>query len=196
MTSRRRLLAAAIGAVVGLCAVGAVVALTDDGDDVDGEFVLDQPGVYSEPVTTIDQSGEPLPDVELRDADGQPVALRSFTGKPLVINIWYTNCPPCARELRDFADVSRELGDSVQFVGVDPVDDADEMLAFAAERGVEYPLLLDSEGELVTRAGVAVFPTTLFVSPDGRIVRQTSAIEADDLRQTIAEYLVPGDPPD
>jgi peroxiredoxin len=184
---RRRLLAAAIGAVVGLCAVGAVVALTGNSDDVDGEFVLDQPGVYSEPVTTIDQSGEPLPDVELRDADGQRVALHSFTGKPLVINIWYVNCPPCARELRDFADVSRELGDSVQFVGVDPVDDADEMLAFAAERGVEYPLLLDSDGELVTRAGVAVFPTTLFVSPDGRIVHQTSAIEADDLRRTIAE---------
>ena len=184
---RRRLLAAATGVVIGLCAVGAVVALTGDGDDVDGEFVLDQPGVYSEPVTTIDQSGKPLPDVELRDGDGQPVALRSFTGKPLVINIWYTNCPPCARELRDFADVSRELGDSVQFVGVDPVDDADEMLAFAAERGVEYPLLLDSDGELVTLAGVAVFPTTLFVSADGRIVHQTSAISADDLRSTIAD---------
>ena len=193
---RRRLIAAAAGVVLGLCAVGAVIALTGDGDDVDGEFVLDQPGVYSEPVTTIDQSDKPLPDVELLDADGQPVALRSFIGKPLVINIWYTNCPPCARELRDFADVSRELGDSVQFVGVDPVDDADQMLAFAAERGVEYPLLLDSEGELVTQAGVAVFPTTLFVSPDGRIVHQRGAIEADDLRQTIAKYLVPGTPVD
>jgi peroxiredoxin len=184
---RRRLLAAAVGVVLGLCAVGVVVALTGDGDDVDGEFVLDQPGVYSEPVTTIDQSGKQLPDVELRDVDGEAVALHSFTGKPLVINIWYANCPPCARELRDFADVSRELSDSVQFIGVDPVDDADRMLAFASERGVEYPLLRDSNGELVTRADVAVFPTTLFVSPDGRIVHQTGAIEADDLRQTIAE---------
>ena len=190
MTSRQRLLAAATGVVIGLCAVGAVVALTGDGDDVDGEFVLDQPGVFSEPVTTVDQSGKPLPDVELRDADGQPVALHSFTGKPLVINIWYTNCPPCARELRDFADVSRDLGDSVQFVGVDPVDGADQMQSFAAERGVEYPLLLDSDGELVTEAGVAVFPTTLFVSPDGRIVHQTGAISADDLRSAIAEHLV------
>ncbi|HEX6656836.1 MAG TPA: TlpA disulfide reductase family protein, partial [Ilumatobacter sp.] len=139
ISRRRRFIAAVVGVGIGLLTVGAVVALTSDGDDVDGEFVLDQPGAYSEPVTTIDQSGKPLPDVELRDADGQPVALHSFTGKPLVINIWYTNCPPCARELRDFADVSRELGDSVQFVGVDPVDEADQMQAFAAERGVEYP---------------------------------------------------------
>jgi peroxiredoxin len=121
-------------------------------------------------VTTIDQTGKPLPDVELSDSDGQPVALRSFRGKPLVINIWYSTCVPCARELRDFAEVSGELGDSVQFVGVDPVDDAGKMLAFAADRGVDYPLLLDTDGKLITAAEVAAFPTTLFVSADGRIV--------------------------
>jgi peroxiredoxin len=187
MTSRRRLLAAAVGVVLGLCVVGAVLALTGDDGGVDGEAALDQPGVYSEPVTTIDQSGKPLPDVELSDAHGQPVALRSFNGKPTVINIWYSTCVPCARELRDFAEVSKELGDSVQFVGVDPVDDATKMLAFAAERGVDYPLLLDTDGKLITGAEVAIFPTTLFVSADGRIIHQTSAIKADDLRATIAD---------
>ncbi|HZB42516.1 MAG TPA: TlpA disulfide reductase family protein [Ilumatobacter sp.] len=187
MSSRRRLLAAVAGVALGLCGVGALMAFTGDDDDVDGEFVLDQPGIYPEPVTTIDQSGKPLPDIELQDANGQPVRLHSFTGEPLVINIWYSTCVPCARELRDFADVSDELGDSVQFVGVDPVDETDTMLAFAAERGVKYPLLRDADGELITSALVAIFPTTLFVSPDGRIVHQTGAIGADDLRRTIAD---------
>jgi peroxiredoxin len=185
----RRVVAACVGVLIGLAIVGGVLALTRDDGGVDGTFVLDDPGVYSEPVTTLDQSGKPLPDVKLEDADGQPIALRSFAGKPLVINIWYSTCAPCARELRDFADVSRELGDAVQFVGVDPVDNADKMLAFADARGVEYPLLLDSDGELITKADVAAFPTTLFVSPDGQIVHQTSAIEADDLREAIARYL-------
>jgi peroxiredoxin len=185
----RRVVAACVGVLIGLAIVGGVLALTRDDGGVDGTFVLDDPGVYSEPVTTLDQSGKPLPDVQLEDADGQPIALRSFAGKPLVINIWYSTCAPCARELRDFADVSRELGDSVQFVGVDPVDNADKMQAFADARGVEYPLLLDSDGELITKADVAAFPTTLFVSPDGQIVHQTSAIEADDLREAIARYL-------
>jgi len=189
MSTRRRVIAALVGVVIGLGVVGGVLALTRDDDDVDGTFVLDQPGVYSEPVTTLDQSGKPLPDVQLSDADGQPVALESFVGKPLVINIWYSTCFPCARELRDFADVSRELGDAVQFVGVDPVDDAAKMQEFADARGVEYPLLMDSDGQLVTKADVAAFPTTLFVSPDGEIVHQTNAIGAGDLRQAIDEYL-------
>jgi peroxiredoxin len=97
---------------------------------------------------------------------------------------------PCARELRDFAEVSAEYDGRVQFVGVDPVDDADTMNAFAAERGVEYPLLLDSEGKFVTAVSIAAFPTTLFVSADGAILRQTNAIEADDLRATIDELLI------
>ena len=37
---RRRLLAAVVGFLLGLCVVGAVIALTGDDDDVDGEFVL------------------------------------------------------------------------------------------------------------------------------------------------------------
>ena len=187
---RRRQIAAVVGVVIGLAIVGGALALTRDGDDVDGTFVLDQPGIYGEPVTTIDQSGKQLPDAQLSDAGGQPVALRSMLGKPLVINIWYSSCVPCARELRDFADVSREVGTSVQFVGVNPVDDAAKMQEFADARGVDYPLLLDRSGDLLTKAGVAAFPTTLFVSPDGEIVHQTSAIEADDLRQAIQEYLV------
>jgi len=185
----RRVIAACVGVVIGLGIVGGVLALTRDDDGVDGTFVLDDPGVYSEPVTTLDQSGKSLPDVQLKDDAGQPVALRSFAGKPLVINIWYSTCAPCARELRDFADVSRELGDSVQFVGVDPVDSVDKMRAFADARGVEYPLLMDSDGKLITQADVAAFPTTLFVSPEGVIVHQTSAIEADELRQAIVKYL-------
>ena len=164
-----------------------MIALDDDQPDVDGEFVLDQPGVYSEPVATVDATGDPLPDLELPDADGQMVALRSFEGTPLIVNVWYSSCVPCARELRDFAEVSAELGDSVQFLGVDPVDDADTMVAFAAERGVEYPLLLDNVGEFVTGVDISAFPTTLFVSPEGRILHQTNAIEADDLRATIGE---------
>lgn len=31
--------------------------------------------------------------------DGQPQAMRSFRGKPLLLNFWATWCPPCVEEL-------------------------------------------------------------------------------------------------
>ena len=43
--------------------------------------------------------GTELPELSLRNAGGQPVALHSYRGKPLVINIWATWCPPCRREM-------------------------------------------------------------------------------------------------
>ena len=58
----------------------------------------------------------------------------------MVVNLWYSTCPPCARELTYFAAVEAELGDDVRFVGVNPLDDVDEMQQFAADRGVDYEL--------------------------------------------------------
>jgi peroxiredoxin len=178
------------GVALGLLGVGAVIALSDDAPQVDGEFVLEQPGIYSEPIATIPATGDTLPDVELVDASGQSVSLDEFAGTPLVVNVWYSTCAPCARELRDFAEVSAEYGDLVQFVGIDPIDDVEAMLAFADARGVAYPLLRDPDQRFVADVPIVAYPTTLFVTPQGVVVRQTNAITADELRASIDELIL------
>jgi peroxiredoxin len=187
MVARRHVIAAAAGFGAALLAVGAVIAFTDTRPDVDGEFVLDEPGIYTQPTEVADLTGDPLPDVELVDPDGESVSLQAYSGRPMVINVWYSSCPPCAAELRDFAEVSAEHAGHLQFVGVNPFDDADTMVEFAHERGVEYPLLRDTAREFVVDVPITSFPTTLFVSADGRVVHQTNAIDADGLRAAIAE---------
>jgi peroxiredoxin len=186
---RRRLaLAATFGVVIASLAVAVVLAVAGDGEPAtDGEFVLDQPGIYQEPVVTVELHGQALPAVVLSDAEGVPRPLAAFAGQPLVVNMWYSDCPPCAAELRDFAEVSAELAGDVQFVGINPQDDAATMLEFAGARGVEYPLLLDPQLRFVTAVPITAYPTTLFVSADGVIVHQTNAIDADELRATIEE---------
>jgi hypothetical protein len=89
--------------------------------------------------------------------------------------------------VRDFAAVQAEVGDKVEFVGINPLDDTDTMLAFTEARGVRYRLLRDPSKEWVTELLVGVYPTTLFVSPDGVILRQTTTLDDDDLREIIAE---------
>ena len=81
----------------------------------------------------------------------------------MVVNLWYSTCPPCARELVDFAAVHDQLGDAVRFVGVNPLDSAAEMDRFAADRGVDYELLRDPDSVLADQVGAVTYPVTLFV---------------------------------
>lgn len=190
MADRRALVVAtACGVAAAVVTVAVAVAVADDGPGVDGEFVLDQPGVFQEPIDDLNQSvaGTSLPDVALVALDDTEVSLGDYAGQPLVVNLWYSACAPCARELRDFADVHAEVGDRVQFVGVNPYDERDRMVEFAGERGVTYDLLRDSDFSLANELGVALYPVTLFVDADGRIVSQTGEIDAAGLRATIAE---------
>ena len=172
-------------------AVGAAVliwsaTIADDGDDV---IQLDEPGEYVDPaVSNPPNSGEQLPDVELTDVDGSAVRLVT-DGRPMVVNLWYSNCPPCARELTYFAAVESDVGDGIRFVGVNPLDDADEMRRFAAERGVDYELLLDHDGQLDEQLRIVQYPVTLFVSADGEIVAQAGPLNEAELRQHVAELL-------
>ena len=190
-----RLASIAIVAIAGTAAAVGVLAAFGGGDDpaVDGEFVLDEPGIFEQPLDDVndDRSGERLPDVELSDINGSAVALDAYRGAPLVVNFWFSRCAPCRRELREFATVHDEVGERIQFVGVDPFDTVDAMQRFAEDRGVTYDLLRDTGDHddrlLADELGIVGYPVTLFVDADGRILRQTGEIDAEGLRGAIEE---------
>ena len=182
------LAAVAAGAAATISIVGGVwlAAALDDTPAIDGEFVLDERGVFQQPSEEVngDSTGRRLPSIPLLDGDGDEVELASYGGRPLVINFWFSNCAPCRRELSDFATVHAEVGDTVQFVGIDPFDTPEAMVRFAEERGVTYDLLRD-DGSLSNELGIVGYPVTLFVSADGEILRQTGEIDAETLRSLV-----------
>jgi len=192
--SRAPLTALVTVAALVLVVGGAIVwsrFVADDGASADDEIRLDAPGEYTEPggPTNPPLPTDELPDVELVAADGSSVRLGEDVGdgRPMVVNLWYSTCPPCARELGDFAAVDGELGDQVRFVGINPFDTPAAMERFAADRGVEYELLRDPEFAFADELRVVAYPVTLFVDADGRILGRTGPIDEDELRDEIAE---------
>jgi peroxiredoxin len=135
-----------------------------------------------------DVRGEPFPDVVLIDGAGNEVTTADLLGEPLVVNLWYSTCPPCAKELPDFAEVDAETDDA-RFIGVNTLDSLEVMERFAAERGVEYDLFRDEYADLANAIGATAMPITLFVTSDGTIVEQTGVLDADELRAKIADLL-------
>lgn len=179
---------AVAGVSVVLIAVGAVIWSRVVAGQDRADAVLDEPGndVLPDLVTNPPLAEAPLPDVDLVDADGNDVRLVS-DGRPMIVNLWYSQCAPCARELTDFAVVDRELGDVVRFVGVNPQDTATKMASFAHDRGVTYELLRDRRGQFAEALDVVSYPVTLFIGPNGVVVDSTGPLDATELRRRIGE---------
>lgn len=190
----RRAITWALCAAVIAVAVTVVLVerLTRDDAEYDTFVELDEPGFFTEPadVGNPDVTGTALPQVTFEDHDGTARTLDEFRGTPLVVNLWYKNCPPCARELGDFAAVDTELqaaGVAVQFIGLNPMDSAETMVEFATDRGVQYELWRDTERNFGVEIGAVLYPVTLYVDADGRVIKQTGETNADELRATIAD---------
>ena len=139
--------------------------------------------------TNSDVTGSTLPDVNVSDMDGNEVPVSSFVGEPLVVNFWFSTCPPCAKELPDFADVHQQRSDEVRFIGVNPIDSVEVMEDFAGERGVDYELYRDDLAEFTDGIGAAAFPVTIFVNSDGEIVDQTGVLDTAQLHVKIDELM-------
>lgn len=184
-----------LGSLLVAVAVIAVFAWTQRPDGSDDRTLdarlADPSAVITYPTDGLGNdavAGEALPMVTLHDGDGTEVSTSDLLGEPMVVNLWYSTCAPCATELPEFATVDSET-DDVRFVGVNPIDSIDVMERFAGERGVEYALYRDDRSDLIDELGVVAFPVTLFVTSDGTIVEQTGALDADELRAKIAGLL-------
>jgi thiol-disulfide isomerase/thioredoxin len=135
------------------------------------------------------RSPSPLPDVTVSDLAGQAVPLRSLIGQPLLINYWYSNCPPCKEEMPALAAVAVEYAGRVRFVGINPRDDAATARSVAAERGTTYEQLLDRTNRSVDAFALTGFPSTVLVDDRGNVLAVVrSAQTAGELRALIEEH--------
>ncbi len=190
----RRLPRTAVVVFAGTLALSAVAGYALSRLNDDDTVVVSESGVYDQPqsiATAPSLSGDRLPDVVLQDLAGNQVSSASLLGQPLVVNFWFSTCPPCTKELPEFAAVHAALGDTVRFVGVNHFDPAETAARFARDRGVNYELLLDGSSALVTELELPAFPATIFVAPDGTIVElHQGELDAAELTAAIEEFLL------
>jgi thiol-disulfide isomerase/thioredoxin len=112
----------------------------------------------------------PLPDIALSSLEGASVRIPDFRGRPVVINIWATWCPPCRRELPVLRDAQARCGDVV-FVFADQGETADTIRAHLASQSLAlHNVLLDTRFELSRQTKARAYPTTLFFNAHGHLV--------------------------
>jgi thiol-disulfide isomerase/thioredoxin len=111
-----------------------------------------------------------LPDLALSRLEGGQANLAEFVGKPTVVNLWATWCPPCVREMPMLQRAQLD-NPAVSFVFVnnrEPAPVVDRWLA--TQRLPLRNVLLDSSGSAAAHFRQRGLPSTLFFDADGRLV--------------------------
>ncbi len=181
-----------LSVAIGLTVVTAGVWWWAQGDSPgsDPVVVINGVGDTSSRPTVPDLAGERLPDVALLALDGRSVGLASLAGTPVVVNVWASTCAPCRAEMPALQRFADEYAGRVAVVGVDPLDDAADLQAFAATVAVTYPLYRDPDGQLLVEFGITDLPTTLFVRADGTVAAvHLGALDDGELRSLVATEL-------
>ena len=123
-------------------------------------------------------------DFSLKDTDNQTQSLSDVSGKSLtVIDFWATWCQPCIRSIPKLVNLSEIYKDKgVGFIGisVDSPRNLSKVKPFARSMGIQYPILLDSNGELMGELNVMAVPTLLIIDSEYRILYLHEGFNAGD----------------
>lgn len=126
-------------------------------------------------VTIVDEDQrQPAPVLEGPDLDGDStLSTADYQGKPIVINVWGSWCAPCRAEAPELVEAAKQLGDDVQFLGLN-TRDLTEAPARAFVRGFEipYPNIFDPDGTLLLGFGQLppkAIPSTIVIDAQGRV---------------------------
>ncbi len=112
------------------------------------------------------------PDFALADASGKTVRLSELRGKPVLLNLWASWCPPCQEEMpamQKAYETYAAQGFTILAVDTAYQDQKDSALAFAAKKNLTFPILFDLDGNTSRSYQVRAMPTSFFIDQQGII---------------------------
>lgn len=152
------------------------------------------------------EEGALAPDFLLEQVDGPDLRLSDFRGQPVVLNFWATWCSPCRKEMPQFVEAyDQYTDDGLVIVGLNLQEGETIARNFADDFGMDFPIVIDRDGEMRDRYRLLGLPSTYFIGRDG-VIRSIfrgpfleeqrgenvqDAITGSELESRIAEILAP-----
>ena len=135
-----------------------------------------------------------LSKVTLKDVNGMSYSFGK-DGKPTYVKFWASWCSICLSTLGDTNDLAKEQSGkdyvvlsvvSPNFNGEKSADDFKEWYKSLDYK--DFPVLMDTKGELLKEYGIRSYPSALFVGSDGSIAKtHIGYMSKEDIEKTLKE---------
>ena len=141
-----------------------------------------------------------LPKTTLKDIHGKMVSTDTLSnnGKPFIIDFFATWCKPCNRELDAISEVyeewKEETGVKLVAVSIDQAQNINKVKPLVENRGWDYEVLLDPNGDLKRALGIQLIPFVMIVDGNGSIVYKHQGYtdgEEEELIMKVKELIKP-----
>jgi thiol-disulfide isomerase/thioredoxin len=131
--------------------------------------------------------GSVLREATMRGLNGPDQKLSAFRGKPLIINVWASWCPPCIAEMGSLERLAwSELGQQFTVIGISTDDYPEAAKGFLRKSSATLNHYIDRQLELENMLGADRLPLTLLVDANGRVLNKVVGAREWDGRQAMA----------
>ncbi len=126
-------------------------------------------------------------DFRLDTPEGQSMSYSEIKGSELtVIDFWATWCKPCVNSIPKLVELANSYDlKRVAFIAVsiDSPRNLSKIRPFAESVGINYPVLLDTDQELLRDLNVTVIPTLIVVNAADEVVYTHEGFVPGDEKQ-------------
>ena len=131
--------------------------------------------------------GSVLREATMRGLNGPDRKLSAFRGKPLIINVWASWCPPCIAEMGSLERLAwSELGQQFTVIGISTDDYPEAAKGFLRKSQATMNHYIDRQLELENMLGADHLPLTLLVDAKGKVLYKVVGAREWDGPQAMA----------
>lgn len=106
------------------------------------------------------------------DSNGNPIVLKNYLGKWVIINYWATWCKPCIAEMSTLNSLYKSFKNKIIVLGVNYDQLAPTAInAIAKQYRFQYPLLASFPIQRFYRENITILPITFILNPKGHLVK-------------------------
>lgn len=109
-----------------------------------------------------------FPAVTITDLDGKTLSRADLAGRPVLVDLWATWCPPCHATLNWLGELKRRHGDRVAVVIIAVESPEADVRRFAGELGVPLVWTMGTPDLVRAFGDVSAVPTLLMFDAEGR----------------------------